>query len=308
MGNFLPIDVPGLDVEPLLAAIEAKPELWQLNTTWKDSKTPTFRQTDSIHLRSPLKGSEGEDLYECLEQPAYKMLPESKRVIANVIHKVGAERIGQIVIDKLPAGESILPHSDVGGMAPYYNRFHVVLKTNPNVLFRSGNEWCHMGKGEVWWFDNAKVHEVQNRGDCDRIHMIVDLKTTVSDAGMKAPDTTMALPMSAQPEKVEFFFEDEVFVKQIYLAKAGHSVAGHAHTYSHTWFLAAGRARLWRDGKIVGDFQAPTGIKIEAGCFHTITALTDGVLGYCIHNTHGFPLEELEQHLVKAKLPQLMAA
>lgn len=122
------------------------------------------------------------------------------------------------------------------------------------------------------------------------------------------PDTSVALPMGMQPEKVEFFFEDDVFVKQIYLAKAGYSVPGHAHTYSHTWFLAAGRARLWRDGKIIGDFEAPTGIKINAGCFHTIAALTDGVLGYCIHNTHGFPLEELEQHLVKAKLPQQMAA
>ena len=32
-------------------------------------------------------------------------------------------------------------------------------------------------EGEVWWFDNARTHEVVNNSAGDRIHMIVDIRT-----------------------------------------------------------------------------------------------------------------------------------
>jgi quercetin dioxygenase-like cupin family protein len=103
-----------------------------------------------------------------------------------------------------------------------------------------------------------------------------------------------------QPEKWEFHGEDSVFIKQIFLAKAGYTVPGHAHTYDHTSMLASGKVRMWREGVLVGDFEAPTGLKVEANCFHQFTALVDGTILYCIHNTHGFPADQLEAELVEA--------
>ena len=101
-----------------------------------------------------------------------------------------------------------------------------------------------------------------------------------------------------QPDKWEFHGEDGVFIKQIMLAKAGYTVPGHAHTYDHTSMLASGKVRMWRNDQLVGDFEAPTGIKIEAHCRHQFTALTDNTILYCIHNTHGFPREQLEAELI----------
>lgn len=103
-----------------------------------------------------------------------------------------------------------------------------------------------------------------------------------------------------QPEKWEFHGEDEVFIKQIYLAKIGYIVPQHAHKYAHTSMLATGSIRLWKDGKHIGDFKAPTGLTIAAHCKHAMQALEDETTIYCIHNTHGFT-DDLENHLVEDK-------
>ena len=117
---------------------------------------------------------------------------------------------------------------------------------------------------------------------------------------MTAP-TLIPLPAEEQDDLPEFHFADGVMVKQIPFRKAGIGRPGHSHTYDHTSMLATGALRVWEDGKLVGDFKAPTGIFIKAGVFHTFVALEDNTILYCIHNTHGFPKDELEKFLVKEK-------
>jgi hypothetical protein len=34
-----------------------------------------------------------------------------------------------------------------------------------------------MAPGEVWWFDNSKMHEVINNSADDRLTMIVDIRS-----------------------------------------------------------------------------------------------------------------------------------
>lgn len=101
-----------------------------------------------------------------------------------------------------------------------------------------------------------------------------------------------------QPEKWEFHGADGIFIKQLYLAKAGYVVPQHAHTYDHTSMLATGKMRVWCGDELMGDFTAPTGIFIKANKMHMMLALEDNTTTYCIHNTHGFALEELEEKLV----------
>jgi hypothetical protein len=109
------------------------------------------------------------------------------------------------------------------------------------------------------------------------------------------------LPAEEQDELIEFHFADGVMVKQIPFRRAGVGRPGHKHTYDHTSMLAKGALRIWCDGTLLGDFKAPTGIFIRANAFHTMVALEDDTLLYCIHNTHNFPPNELEQYLVKEK-------
>ena len=82
---------------------------------------------------------------------------------------------------------------------------------------------------------------------------------------------------------VEIHGEDGVFIKQMVLPAAGITVPQHAHTYAHTSMLAVGSVRVWKDGVLMGDFHAPTGITIEAKVKHTFLSLEPSII-YCIHN------------------------
>lgn len=102
-----------------------------------------------------------------------------------------------------------------------------------------------------------------------------------------------------QPPNVEIHMADDIFIKQIYIAKAGTYIPQHSHKYAHTSMLATGSMRAWKDGVLVGDLTAPTGILIEAGTKHTFLSLVDNTTIYCIHNlSRSDVIEVLEEHQI----------
>ena len=144
-----------------------------MDTFWKDFPIPIFREVDTIYLRFPDKEAfrlgRG-DVNTASDQPALALLPEARPLI----DMLGAE-VGRVLINRLMPGARVLPHSD--GQNLYYSRYHVVLTTNDDVVFRCGQEFASMKHGEAWWFDNSVEHEVINKGDTPRIHLIADIST-----------------------------------------------------------------------------------------------------------------------------------
>lgn len=188
MKNFLRI-AEGVDIIPLLLAIKRQPHLWREDTYLRDYPQGPFGMIESIILRFPERTvHETEELmrqhlavtdqHESQDYPPYKLLPEARSLIMSLMTRVGGERLGRCMINRVPPGASIYPHADTAAHAEYYDRFHIVLASNPASAFRAGDEVVNMGVGEVWWFDNSIEHEVKNEGDCDRIHLIVDIRTS----------------------------------------------------------------------------------------------------------------------------------
>lgn len=73
-----------------------------------------------------------------------------------------------------------------------------------------------------------------------------------------------------------------LFVRQMHFAKASDSEQGHAHQFDHMTLLAKGRMSI-RINDEVSEFSAPQMIYIKAGLQHELTALSDGVVAYCVH-------------------------
>lgn len=92
---------------------------------------------------------------------------------------------------------------------------------------------------------------------------------------------------AVQVERKDWYSCDDVGVVQMYIEHRGTYVPQHSHTYNHLSMLATGAVRVWKDGKLMGDFAAPQGIEIEAGCKHKFLSLVDETIIYCIHNLHG---------------------
>jgi quercetin dioxygenase-like cupin family protein len=76
---------------------------------------------------------------------------------------------------KLAPGSIIKPHSDHDLAAEYGKaRLHIPVITNPGVEFWLNGERVVMGEGECWYLNLSAMHSVANRGDADRIHLVVD--------------------------------------------------------------------------------------------------------------------------------------
>lgn len=87
-----------------------------------------------------------------------------------------------------------------------------------------------------------------------------------------------------QPPEVEIHIADDVFVKQMAIAKAGTYIPQHSHKYDHLSMLAVGSVDVWKDGRYDRAYHAPAGIVIAAGVKHLFRALEDNTVIYCIHN------------------------
>jgi hypothetical protein len=108
-----------------------------------------------------------------------------------------------------------------------------------------------------------------------------------------------------QPYGVEIRMADDIFIKQITVPKAMTLIPQHSHVYDHTSMIAVGTFRVWKDGVLLGDFTAPTGLLIEARTKHAFLSLTDGATLYCIHNvsrTGEMDIQE-EHQLVGREMP-----
>ena len=163
--------------------------IWKDDTYLRDYPQGPFGDCESIILRfSPLSGKEGEkalqehpetfDQHECVDQPVFKLLPEARGLIFNLMSFAQGERLGRVIINKINPGGRIYPHSDSPAHAEYYDRFHIVLNSAPGVDFRCESEHAHMETGSCWWFNNKLEHEVINNSAEERIHLVIDIRTS----------------------------------------------------------------------------------------------------------------------------------
>jgi hypothetical protein len=191
MENFFKIDA-NLNVTALMLAIHRQAkvsDIWKEDTYLRDYPQGPFGDCESIILRFPprtvheteealKKHLANVDQHENVDQEVFKRLPEARQLIFPLMSFVQGERLGRVMINKIKPGGRIFPHADTPVHAEYWDRFHIVLKSQPGIIFRCGEEQAYMEQGSCWWFNNKLEHEVINNSSDDRIHMIVDIRTS----------------------------------------------------------------------------------------------------------------------------------
>lgn len=76
---------------------------------------------------------------------------------------------------RLATGAVIKPHTDnCLGYEDGNFRIHIPIITNENVEFILDNEKLLMSEGECWYINANFTHSVANKGDIDRIHLVID--------------------------------------------------------------------------------------------------------------------------------------
>jgi hypothetical protein len=167
----------------MLLALAQHPELWDapgqtLRTTHPG--TPHSQVSDVWIRFNDLAGYNAGtpgaivDEHESIWYPAAQVLPVKPLIFA-LMAQVHGERLGRVLLTRLPGGSAIAEHVDGGSHAAYYQRYHVSLQCPREALFFCAGEVVWMAPGSVYWFNNALPHRVQNAGHEDRITMIVDI-------------------------------------------------------------------------------------------------------------------------------------
>lgn len=79
------------------------------------------------------------------------------------------------VLVRLPAGKSIKPHKDVGASYSLSHRIHIPLICEWDKVEYVVNEESRFFEiGQMFELNNMEQHEVNNRGEIDRINLLFD--------------------------------------------------------------------------------------------------------------------------------------
>ncbi len=183
-----------IDVLPLLYEIHRQPQLWDRNDV-RLSKNGPHWQTHDIWLRYKDETENKEkkdyanfgDPHDGVWYPSYYELPAARRIIFGLMSRVEGERIGGVLVYKIPPGRRIMPHTDTGWHVDYFDKFNVCLQSNPKAAFHySESNFFRQKMGDIHRFVNGKEHWVVNDGDDDHIVLTVCIRVHDYNARFKS--------------------------------------------------------------------------------------------------------------------------
>ena len=171
---------PGFcDVAMLARQLEANPQLWNQHT----ARTLAYVHSavSDIWVRYNAfenLGPNFNDEHESVWYPAYAALPALKDILFGVMREVEGTRLGGVLITRVPAGGEVKPHVDNSWHAGYYEKFAVQVKGNKDQAFCFEECSLSANPGDLYTFDNSKLHWVTNDSGEERITLIICIRRT----------------------------------------------------------------------------------------------------------------------------------
>ncbi len=167
-----------LDVSEAVKQLE-NPEVW--NERDERRKAYAHAATSDCWVRfrdmQAWDGSDGlTDEHESVWQPVVHKIPAVWSLVRKVLRRERPERLGGVLLTKIPPGGSVEPHIDSGWHAGYYEKIAVQIRGNKEQAFCFENCELRPVAGEVYTFRNDVLHWVTNDSAEDRITLIVCLR------------------------------------------------------------------------------------------------------------------------------------
>lgn len=180
MDNLLPIGQ--LDVTQALLQLRQHPELWDQFNERTVNPTSPHREVSDIWVRgrdrADLSGDWNEyvgEIYDPVWFPAAATLPAVKDLCFQLMASLRGEKLGSVLITKIPPGKQVYPHTDGGYNALNFEKYCIQLEGHPDQAFWFAEGGYAADPGEVYWFRNTVEHWVENNSPVDRISLIVSI-------------------------------------------------------------------------------------------------------------------------------------
>ena len=173
----------GINVAPALAQLDAHPELWDQHTERRDADASPHSEMSDIWLRYRARAelTEPARYVEPFAQsfyPAWYVLTALHPIVGLLTTQLVPEELGGILVTRIPPGGVIRWHDDRGSWHAerMTTKVYVPLRANDRCVNYCGAERAVFKPGSAWTFNNLIGHAVENRGDTERITMIVCMR------------------------------------------------------------------------------------------------------------------------------------
>jgi len=106
------------------------------------------------------------------------LMPKYRGVIASMVNALSAHYVIRDYVAlaaKLGPGAKVTPHSDSGEFLESIHRIHIPVLTNEKSFYFVDEKRVQMKVGEMYEIDNQRVHWVDNGGDTDRTHVVINI-------------------------------------------------------------------------------------------------------------------------------------
>ena len=169
----------GIDVAPILAELEAAPDLWNENPDRTAAEGSPHAGVPDVWLRFfPRETLTSPESFRtegrCVFYPAWHRLPSLHRIAFDLMHALRCTEMGGALITRIPSGGRVLPHDDRGSFhAEFFDvKCYLILAGNARCINTCVDEEVNMRPGEIFTFNNLDSHSVENNGATDRITAI----------------------------------------------------------------------------------------------------------------------------------------
>ena len=173
----------GFHVEPLIRQLEAAPELWNAHTLRTERYNTPHNAVSDIWVRfNPWDNFDGDPVKFTMEPhksewyPCIAKIPAAWSLARKVYRLVGGKSLGGVLITRIPPHGEVKPHIDSGWHATHYEKFAVQIKGNKDQAFCFEDSTLSPLPGDLFTFDNSRLHWVTNDSDEERITLIVCIR------------------------------------------------------------------------------------------------------------------------------------
>lgn len=181
----------GLPVAPILEELGRHSGLWDQHKARTTAPDTPHKTSSDIWVRYNDAGpfergerpwAEFNDLHIPVWYPAWTALKSLQPIVWDLMRAVEGEMLCGVLITKIPPGGVIEPHADDSWHVQFTEKFYLSLQNDPGAEFVCHDdpvEALSPTPGEVWLFDNRKIHSVRNKSTRDRITVIICIRTAL---------------------------------------------------------------------------------------------------------------------------------
>lgn len=166
-----PVDIS--EIKPLILGLPEN--LWDVEDARKANRFDCFHHTRHIVFRF-ITGNRDPRVFETYpiwDVWSSRLIPLFDRIVDP--YGLGEPVYPKAMLARLAAGHVIDRHIDGAGSNLYTHKIHVPIRTNAGALFTSNGQTAHLKEGVAYEANNIAPHEVENRGDTDRIHLVFEV-------------------------------------------------------------------------------------------------------------------------------------